>query len=342
MGLKVTNNAFGTLNAGINSSVTTIVLSAGEGARFPTLSAGDYFYATLIDTSNNLEIVKVTARSTDTMTVVRAQDSTTARAFSTNDRFELRPTAALFNETITAAEAALPKAGGVMASGGRIQFQNSDGHTLYGIRGTRYGYSSSYRSLQIGNGANSENIALNVDVSAIAGGAFTGNGKDIVVPNGVMFSMPNSGNTDFITPMQFDSGGRIITPQQPAFCVTSPSNNSSNAVQTFTNVLLNRGSHYSTSTGKFTAPVAGTYLFNWHILSNGTQGYHYGYLDRNGNIYVYAQQYNSTGVTTGSTTGGSAVISLAANDTVGYFHYGGSYTPAYNGLYSVFSGLLLG
>ena len=98
MGLKVTNNAFGTLNAGINSSVTTIVLSAGEGARFPTLTASDYFYATLIDTSNNLEIVKVTARSTDTMTVVRAQDNTTARAFSTNDRFELRPTAALFNE----------------------------------------------------------------------------------------------------------------------------------------------------------------------------------------------------------------------------------------------------
>jgi hypothetical protein len=98
MGLKVTNNAFGTLNAGINSSVTTVVLAAGQGALFPTLSAGDYFYATLIDTSNNLEIVKVTARSTDTMTIVRAQDNTTARAYSTNDRFELRPTAALFNE----------------------------------------------------------------------------------------------------------------------------------------------------------------------------------------------------------------------------------------------------
>jgi len=102
MGLKVTNNAFGTLNAGITSSSTTIVLQAGEGARFPTLSAGDYFYATLIDTSNNLEIVKVTARSTDTMTVVRAQDNTTARAYSTNDRFELRPTAALFNELTNA------------------------------------------------------------------------------------------------------------------------------------------------------------------------------------------------------------------------------------------------
>jgi len=71
MGIKVANNAFGTLNTGITSSDTTIVLNTGEGARFPSLSAGDYFFATLIDTTNNLEIVKVTARSTDTMTVVR-------------------------------------------------------------------------------------------------------------------------------------------------------------------------------------------------------------------------------------------------------------------------------
>ena len=215
MGLKVTNNAYGTLNASITSSSTTIVLVAGQGARFPTLSAGDYFYATLIDTSNNLEVVKVTARSTDTLTVVRGQDSTTARAYATNDRFELRPTAALFTEVIDTANAALPKAGGVMASGGRIQFQNSDGYTLYGIRGTRYGYSGSYRAIQIGNGTSSENISLGVDVSAIAGGAFTGNGKDIVVPNGAMFSMPNSGNTDFVVPLQFDTAGRVLNPIQP-------------------------------------------------------------------------------------------------------------------------------
>lgn len=97
MGVKVTNNAFGTISAGINNSVTTIVLDSGQGARFPTLGSGDFFFATLIDTSNNLEIVKVTARSTDSMTVVRAQDNTTAAAFAIGDRFELRPTAALFD-----------------------------------------------------------------------------------------------------------------------------------------------------------------------------------------------------------------------------------------------------
>jgi hypothetical protein len=100
MGIKLTNNAFATLAAGINSSATSITLTSGQGARFPTLSAGDYFYATLIDTSNNLEIVKCTARSTDVLTVVRAQETTTARAYSTGDRIEIRLTAATFVDSL--------------------------------------------------------------------------------------------------------------------------------------------------------------------------------------------------------------------------------------------------
>jgi hypothetical protein len=98
MGIKFANSAFATLASGINSSATSITLTTGQGARFPSLSAGDFFYATLIDTSNNLEIIKCTARSTDVLTVVRGQESTTARAYSTGDRIELRVTAAGFSE----------------------------------------------------------------------------------------------------------------------------------------------------------------------------------------------------------------------------------------------------
>jgi hypothetical protein len=96
MGIKLTNNANATLAAGIDSSATSITLTSGQGARFPTLAGGDYFYATLVDTSNNLEIVKCTARSTDVLTVVRAQESTTARAYVTGDRIEIRITAQTF------------------------------------------------------------------------------------------------------------------------------------------------------------------------------------------------------------------------------------------------------
>ena len=100
MGIKLSNNAFATLAAGITSSATSITLTTGQGARFPSLSVGDYFYATLIDTSNNLEIVKCTARSTDVLTVTRAQESTTARAYSTGDRIEIRITAQTFIDAV--------------------------------------------------------------------------------------------------------------------------------------------------------------------------------------------------------------------------------------------------
>lgn len=100
MGIKLTNNAFATLAASINSSATSITLTTGQGARFPTLGAGDYFYATLVDTSNNLEIVKCTARSTDVLTVVRAQEGTTARAYTTGDRIEIRITAQTFLDAV--------------------------------------------------------------------------------------------------------------------------------------------------------------------------------------------------------------------------------------------------
>ena len=94
MATKFTNNASATLATSINNSVTSIVVTAGQGALFPTLSAGDVFFATLVDSSNNLEIIKVTARATDTFTAVRGQDGTLARSYTAGDRVELRPVAA--------------------------------------------------------------------------------------------------------------------------------------------------------------------------------------------------------------------------------------------------------
>ena len=62
MSVKFANNAHSTLASSISTSATSITVASGQGARFPSLSSGEYFYATLIDTSNNLEIVKVDQR----------------------------------------------------------------------------------------------------------------------------------------------------------------------------------------------------------------------------------------------------------------------------------------
>ena len=98
MAVKFTNNAATTLAAGINSSATSI--SVTDGSVFPSLSSGEHFYCTFDDTTN-VEIVKVTARSSNTLTVVRGQDNTTARAFSSGDKAELRVVAALLEDVKT-------------------------------------------------------------------------------------------------------------------------------------------------------------------------------------------------------------------------------------------------
>ena len=94
--LKVTNNARGQLATGIAADAVALSVKAGEGAEFPSLSAGEFFYCTLQKADGSNEIIKVTARTGDTFTtIVRAQDNTTAKAFIADDIVSLRPVAAV-------------------------------------------------------------------------------------------------------------------------------------------------------------------------------------------------------------------------------------------------------
>jgi hypothetical protein len=100
MGVVLKNNAVSTITTVINASDVGIAVSAGTGALFPAISAGSYFYATLISTGGTYEIVKVTARVGDTMTIVRAQEGTTAQSFASGSRIEARITAASITDLI--------------------------------------------------------------------------------------------------------------------------------------------------------------------------------------------------------------------------------------------------
>jgi len=98
--LLTTNMAATVLGAGIagNTGATSLTLYSGTGALFPLLPyPGDFFIGVLVNATGQYEIVKVTGRATDTLTIVRAQEGTSARAFSSGDRFELRLTAGAYN-----------------------------------------------------------------------------------------------------------------------------------------------------------------------------------------------------------------------------------------------------
>jgi len=86
------NNASTTLSAALSSSATSITVA--DATKLPSITGDEYFFCS-IDDGSNIEIVKVTGVSSNTLTIVRAQDNTTAQTFSSGDIIEQRLTAAV-------------------------------------------------------------------------------------------------------------------------------------------------------------------------------------------------------------------------------------------------------
>ncbi len=91
------NQAVSTLAAPLSNSATTMQVAAGTGALFPNPTSGsEFFLMTLMPANPNgleREIVKVTARAADVMTIVRAQEGTLAQAWATSDQCKMLNTA---------------------------------------------------------------------------------------------------------------------------------------------------------------------------------------------------------------------------------------------------------
>ena len=84
------NNCNTTLNGGITAVATSMVVTSATG--FPAPTGSQYFYCTLADaaTQTTIEIVKVTAVSGTTFTIVRGQDGTTGTIFASGAVVSLR------------------------------------------------------------------------------------------------------------------------------------------------------------------------------------------------------------------------------------------------------------
>jgi hypothetical protein len=101
---------------------------------FPVLTAGDYFYATLTSTQGTQEIVKATARSGDSLTIVRAQEGTTAQSFAAGARFELRVTVQSVLDAIQDSEKDTT-ATTASGTGSQVAFSVTNGFTAIYING---------------------------------------------------------------------------------------------------------------------------------------------------------------------------------------------------------------
>jgi len=142
------------------------------------------------------------------------------------------------------------------------------------------------------------------------------------------------------------SASQVRIPNQPSFLATKSDNgNTYSGDYVFNIALHNTGGHYSTSNGRFTAPVAGRYFFITEIQTYGIGGGSLSVVTfkKNGSFYVDSSGgtprtiVNKAGDSTfHNTIVLSMVIDLAAGD------YTSVHTENSRGMQSHFSGYLIG
>jgi hypothetical protein len=140
------------------------------------------------------------------------------------------------------------------------------------------------------------------------------------------FATQNAANNLFER-MRISRFGYITTPYQPAFYAWLPTGTTTTTgnYAGFTSVRLNRGSHYNTGNGRFTAPVAGVYRFLFSALWRQQTGSSSGEISMsvNGsNVNSRGLAYATVNVTNAHVQSvAELLISLNANDYVMPFIY---------------------
>ena len=158
--------------------------------------------------------------------------------------------------------------------------------------------------------------------------------------------------TNSATNLKIHSGGSVTMDKQPVFICKfygfeSGNGQHVNPASNYQTPAINIGSHFNSSTGVFTAPVAGTYIFSGSVLSANNNVVVRIYFEKNGSVVLNNQHEART--TEGHSSYDKqmchAIFTLAANDTVELVIYQDSTNTFYatnaHG-YNSFSGYLIG
>lgn len=103
---KLANNATSTLAATLTPEASQLVLNPLSIDNFPSLGPGDWHPLTVVEPSGAMEIVRVTGRDENVLTIQRGQEGTAPRGFSAGARAEVRLTTAVITDMQSGIKAA--------------------------------------------------------------------------------------------------------------------------------------------------------------------------------------------------------------------------------------------
>jgi len=274
------NNAKTTLAAGITSTQTTITVASGTGSLFPSPVSGvSAFTLTLVSatSSSTYEICLCTARSGDTLTVVRGQEGTSGQPFLLNDIVGQYDTAGVMTNLVQSQQlqnqsylfsVATGTANALTATIPSLLTSLPDGMSIV-VKSSYANTGAATLNLTLGSTSTGAKAIVTGNNNALASGTIPGAGYPITLSYSSTFDawVITDGNVDLSTYAPINSPTFTGTPSAPTPTIND--NTTKLATTAYVqNNLANYAPIYSPSlTGTPTAPTPSAGTSNTQIAT---------------------------------------------------------------------------